>query len=170
MPAMGSKDKKNTIGIIFPVLPEHLGRFFERQKRVFVKFVGREVVPRSLQSGSKLFFYESRSNKEIVGEARIVEITIGTVEEMLAKHGEDLFLTRIELEEYAADRKAKRMLVLVLEDAKKYAVPLRLDKSITMAGQYMTKSMYNDLRAKQRAQTAHGAYTQKKSLFVAGRP
>jgi len=156
---MGSKDQKDTIGIIFPVLPEHLHRFFERQKRVFVKFVGREVVPRSLQSGSRLFFYESRSNKEIVGEAKIVEITSGTIEEALAKYGEDLFLTRIELEDYAGDRKTKRMLALVLEDVKKYTVPLRPNKSVTMAGQYMTKSMYDDLRAKQRTLTARGAYT-----------
>mgnify|MGYP001077015786 CR=1 FL=1 len=156
MPAMGSKDQKDIIGIIFPVLPEHLHRFFERKKRVFVKFVAREDAHRSLQSGSKLFFYESRSNKEIVGEARIVDITSGMVEEVLAIYGEDLFLTRIELEEYAGDRKAKRMLVLVLGDVKKYAIPLRLDKSVTMAGQYMTKSMYDDLRAKQRTLTAHG--------------
>jgi len=154
---MGPKDGKDVLGIIFPVLPEHLRRFFEGKKRVFVKFVGN--VPLWLQSGSKLFFYESRSDKEVVGEARIVEIGAGTVEEVLAEYGEDLFPTRIELEEYAGDRKAKRMLVLVLGDVKKYAIPLRLDKSVTMAGQYMTKSMYDDLRAKQRTLTARGAYT-----------
>ena len=144
---MASKD---TVGIIFPVLPEHIHRFFERRKRVFVKFLAREIIPPKLQVGSKLFFYQSRSNKEVVGEARIVEIGNGTVEEVHARFDCDLFLTPTELEEYAGNRKAKRMLFFVLEDAKKYAVPLRLNKSVTMAGQYMTKKMLKNLRSNYR--------------------
>lgn len=60
---------------------------------------------------------------------------------------DELFLTRSELEEYAGSRRGNKMLTLVLEDVKKYVVPLRLDKSITMAGQYMTKTMLKSLRA-----------------------
>lgn len=133
------KDDRHIVGIIYPLIPQHICRFFEDRKKVFVKFVGG--FPRKLQSGSTLFFYESRSNKEVVGEARIVEIGSGTVEEVLARFGMDLFLTRNELEEYAGNRKSKRMLVLSLRDIRKYAVPLRLEKSVTMAGQYMTKTM-----------------------------
>jgi len=142
-----SMSDDDSVGVIFPLVREHLQRFFEGQKRVFVKFLGRNVPPRKLQTGSRLFFYESRGGKEVVGEARIVEVGSGTVDEVLARFGNDLFLTRPELEEYAGSRIGNKMLVLVLEDVKRYAVPLRLDKSVTMAGQYMTKRMLKSLRA-----------------------
>lgn len=40
------------------------------------------------------------------------------------------------------------MLVLALQKVRRYTVPLRLDKSVTMAGRYMTKKMLENLRAK----------------------
>lgn len=43
-----------------------------------------------------MFFYESRGGKEVVGEARIIEVGSGTVDEVLARFGDDLFLTRPE--------------------------------------------------------------------------
>jgi len=139
------RSRDDVEGIVFPILPNHLERFFEGGKSVFVKFVGRRDFSDKIQCGSKLFFYKSKGNKEVVGEARIVEVGTGTVDEALARFGDDLFLTRPELEEYANNRKARRMLVLVLKDAKKYRTPLRLDKGLTMAGQYMTRAMYHKL-------------------------
>ncbi len=35
------------------------------------------------------------------------------------------------------------MLALVLGDVRRYAVPLSLNKSVTMAGRYMTREMYD---------------------------
>jgi hypothetical protein len=102
-----------------------------------------------LQVGSKLFFYESKGSKEIVGEARIAEMTQGTVDEVLGRFGADLFLTRNELEAYAGNRRERRMLVLILEDITRYAVPLKLDKGVTMAGRYITKTMLENLRISQ---------------------
>jgi hypothetical protein len=131
----------DTVGIVFPILPEHLERFFSDQKTVFVKFVGRQATRQRLQPGSKLFFYESRGSKEVVGEARIAEIATGTIEEIIPRFGDEIFLTRDELEEYVGDRKTRSMLVLVLEALKKYTVPMRLGRSPTMAGMYMTKRM-----------------------------
>jgi hypothetical protein len=140
--ALTKEDTPKVIGIIFPVLPHHLPRFFENHKTVFVKFVGRHSLSGQIHRGSKLFFYESMGNKEVVGEARIVEVSTGTMDEVLARHGDELFLTRTELEQYAGNRRAQRMLVLVLQDVKKYKVHFRLGKGLTMAGQYMTKAMY----------------------------
>ena len=145
---MGLERHNDTIGIIFPVLPNHLKRLFDLNKRVFVKFTGRASPPPRLKPGSRLFLYESRSSKELVGEARISQISSATAEEALAEFGDDLFLTRAELEGYAGNRSAKKMLVLVLKDLKKYRRPVRFDKGVTMAGQYMTKEMYDDLGRK----------------------
>ena len=140
------RSPNSVVGIIFPILPNHVKRFFEGRKRVFVKFFGAGVLPKELQCGSRLFFYKSRNNKEVVGEARIVEVCSGTVEEVLTRFGDGLFLTRTELEEYAGNRRTKQMLALVLEEPKRYEVPTRLDKSVTMAGLYMTKTMLKKLR------------------------
>jgi len=146
-PSMTSKDANDCVGVIFPILPEHSQRLFEGRKSVFVKYSARESLPRRLQSGSKLFLYQSRSNRGIVGEARIVEIVSATLEEVLVRFGDDVFLTRTELENYSGNRKGKRMLVLVLEGTRRYASPLKLGKSITMAGQYMTKKMLRELKS-----------------------
>lgn len=137
---MGSSGHHDIVGVIFPLLRGHIERFLSEQKKVFVKFAGERMFPR-LQVGNKLFFYESQGGKEIVGEARIAEITQGTVDEVLVRFGRDLFLTRDELEGYAGNRRGRIMLVLVLEDITRYSVPLRLDKGITMAGRYVTKAM-----------------------------
>lgn len=145
---MAPTDQCDTIGIIFPISEDHVERFFNGKKSVFVKFFGRDTIPERLQKGSRLFFYQSRSKKEVVGEAMIADVTSGRIEEMFVRYGDDLFLTRSELQEYAGTRKAKSMLVLVLQKVRRYTVPLRLDKSVTMAGQYMTKKMLENLRAK----------------------
>lgn len=142
----GTVDKE-VIGVIFPILPHHLQRFFEERKRVFVKYLGRDVPPERLTVGSKLFFYQSRNRKEIVGEGKIEEISDGTVEEVLAKFGDDLFLTRSELGIYAGNRETKKVLVLVLKEVKHYSTPLKLRRSVTMPRQYMTRNMLSNLKS-----------------------
>jgi len=137
----------HTTGIIFPFLPEHVSRFFDDGKTVFVKFFGNERIPIRLHVGSKLLFYESEGEKEIVGEATIREISMGNVNEVQAKYRTALFLTQKELDEYTNQRREKKMLVLVLGNARRYKTPLKLRKSLTMAGQYMTKRMFEELRA-----------------------
>jgi hypothetical protein len=44
------------------------------------------------------------------------------------------------------------MLVLVLEGVKRYAVPLRLDRSVTMAGQYITRLPRKEKRSRRCSQ------------------
>jgi hypothetical protein len=133
------------IGIIFPLLSSHIQRFFDEDKKVFVKFFAQENLPLRLRKGSKLFFYESRSNRQIVGEATIVEVGAATAEDAIARFGDDLFLAKEELERYVGVRKKKRMLILVVDRPKRYRNALRLEKPITMTGQYMTKNMHESL-------------------------
>ena len=146
-----SRKPSQIVGIIFPFLPTHVRRFFDEGKTVFVKFYGIQTTPKRLSTGDTLFFYESQGNKEIVGEARIVEVDQGTPSEILTKHGDRLFLMADEFEEYVGERKGRKMLVLVVEGARKYANPLKLGKSLTMAGQYMTKEFHDQLKASGRA-------------------
>jgi hypothetical protein len=83
---MAPTDECDTIGIIFPISEDHVERFFNGQKSVFVKFFGRDTIPERLQKGSRLFFYQSRSKKEVVGEAIIADVTSGRIEEVLARY------------------------------------------------------------------------------------
>jgi hypothetical protein len=135
----------DTVGIIFPLLPKHAERFLNDGKTVFVKFFGKERIPLRLRPGSKLFLYQSRGNKEIVGEARISLVESVRASDVVAKYGERLFLEQLEFEEYVGSRGDKIMLALVVGDVRRYVVPLVLNKSVTMAGRYMTRRMYREI-------------------------
>jgi hypothetical protein len=143
---LSEKVASETVGIIFPLLPKHTERILNENKTVFVKFFGKEGIPQRLRPGSKLFLYKSRGNKEIVGEARIIRIESVRASDVVSMYGARLFLTQSEFEEYAGNRGEKTMLALVLGDIRRYAVPVRLDTSMTMAGRYMTREMFQQLR------------------------
>jgi hypothetical protein len=66
-------------------------------------------------------------------------IDIQPASEILSAFGNSLFLTQSEFQNYVGTRSDKNMLVLTLEDAKTYPIPLKLKKSVTMAGCYMTR-------------------------------
>jgi hypothetical protein len=133
------------LGIIFPLSQEHIERFFEGHRTVFVKFFGRHPIPTRLRRGSKLFFYRSGGRKEIVGEAKIIAINSGTFDDVWNKFADRLFLTRDELEAYVGKRRNSQMAVLVLDEVREYPAPITLQHPLTMAGQYMTKQMYDRL-------------------------
>jgi hypothetical protein len=133
------------LGIIFSLSQKHIERFFEGRGTVFVKFYGRQRVPSRLRRGSKLFFYRSGGRKEIVGEAKIIDIKSGTFDDVWSKFSNRLFLTRDELEKYVGKRKDSQMTVLVLDKIRAYSVPIVLQQPLTMAGQYMTRQMYERL-------------------------
>jgi hypothetical protein len=138
-------DDGSILGIIFPLSRQHIDRFFDGGKTVFVKFFDRQPTPSRLHRGAKLFFYQSGGGRALVGDAEITEVSSGTLDMVWNRFGERLFLTKDELEAYVGDRQGIQMTILVLEDARKYAVPLTLSHSLTMAGQYMTKQLHRKL-------------------------
>jgi hypothetical protein len=143
---MGELTEESIVGIIFPVLPEHARRLLEEGKTVFVKFCGKNTVPKKLGAGHKLFLYESGGGRRLVGEATIKETETGTCDQVWERFGGRLFLTRRELEEYVGPRRERKMLVMVLSEAKRFPAPLNLRKALTMAGQYMTRELLASLR------------------------
>jgi hypothetical protein len=143
---LSKHDASEIVGIIFPFLPRHAERLLDDGKTVFVKFFGKGRIPLKLQPGSRLFPYESKGNKEIVGEAKILRVESISASDAMSVCGTSLFLTQSEFDDYVENRRGKIMLALILEDAKRYQVPLKLNKSATMAGQYMTREMYRKIR------------------------
>jgi hypothetical protein len=142
---MNQNGAPQTIGIIFALFPHHIRRFLDENKSVFVKFYGRKGMPSRIHPGSKLFFYESKGNKEIVGEATISAMSTETANDVVSKFGDALFLTSKELDEYAKNRQDRKMLVLILKSSKRYNRPMRIGKPITKAGRYMTDELRRTL-------------------------
>ena len=67
-------DNEPIIGVIYP-LPERVIRFmFENNRDVFVKYTTHGHLQKSkqkLERGMNIYFYQSGSNKTIVGKATI---------------------------------------------------------------------------------------------------
>ena len=141
---------REVVGAIFPIPHDFLGRFFENGKNVFVKY---PKVWQKLHPGMKLLFYSSHKIHAIVGEATIEEFEVIPRDEVLKKYKEKLFLTPEEFKEYSATggrlkRTSRSFLVCVLKDIKRYKTPVTPKRSITPAGEYLTKGNYKTILAK----------------------
>ena len=139
---------RDIAGVIYPIPLEFVSRIFAEQKKVFVKYVAHETCI-GLVPKNKILFYASLGQKEIVGEAIIKTIEFLTPIRVLEKYGDNVFLNRDELMEYASQQSSrtisKKMLVLVLSKPRRYARGINYEKPITMAGEYLTKERYNAL-------------------------
>ena len=139
----GKSDKP--IGIIYPLPPYLINRFFKDNKSVFVKYPTHETISPKLRSCEKLIFYKSRSDWELVGEARIEEVYLMTAQEALCKFKEELFLSEEELEAYVKSRTSKKLLVFKLSEARAYKRPIKLDHYVTMGGEYLFGKDYKKM-------------------------
>ena len=137
--------KKYEIYLIYPILPEHIERIFQG-KDVFCKYIGKGT-PR-LKVGSKLLFYASRNQYEVLGDAIIIAIESLMPDKIIFKYEDRLFITKEELDNYRIqrDRPADRkLMVLILSNIKKYDRPHRMLKRVSMAGQTLSKEEYKKL-------------------------
>jgi len=151
---------RDIVGVIYPIPLDFVNRIFVEKKKVFVKYVAHETCVR-LAPKSKILFYASHGQKEIVGEAVIKTIEFLTPIRVLEKYGDNVFLNRDELMKYASQQSSrtisKKMLVLAISKPKKYARGITYEKPITMAGEYLTKERYSSLfqeKMKGRGETA----------------
>jgi len=137
--------EERKMAVIYPLLPEHIERIF-RGKDVFCKYVGKGAP--SIKEGSKLIFYASGSRFEALGEATIKTIEFLTPEEIITKYENRLFITKEELDNYRNQRNRppeKKLMVLSLSNIKKYDRPRKTSKTVTMAGQTLSKTEYKKL-------------------------
>lgn len=131
-------------GIIYPLLPEHIERIFDR-KDVFCKFT---ATGSKTTKGHKLLFYSSRGNFEIRGEATVDDVEYLTPDEAIRKYGKRLFITPEEMNSYCAKRDRppdKKLLVMVLQKIREYPKPHKLEKPIPMSGMVLTDTMYKKI-------------------------
>jgi hypothetical protein len=131
------------IGIVYPLLPEHLQRIFDG-KDVFCKFFPGLGKPK-IHVGDKVLFYSSGGDYEIRGEATISSLEYSALDQTVRKYEKRLFITPKELNRYAAKRKrppGKKLMVIVMREIRKYPKPYRLEKPIPMSGIILTEGMY----------------------------
>ncbi|HNZ60944.1 MAG TPA: DUF365 domain-containing protein [Methanofastidiosum sp.] len=133
-------------GIIFPVSKKIIDRIINNNT-VFVKFTSR--IPSNYKTinykGKKLYLYESKSCKSIVGEAIIINSEYLLPKTALIKYNENFMLAEKEFYNYIKGREKKEILVLSLKDIKRYKNPLRIKKRMTMTGIYLTKSNIKEI-------------------------
>lgn len=136
------------IGIIYPLSENLIKSFFDRDKNIFVKFTAYEPTRKTkirIRKGIKLYAYQSRSKRIVVGNATIAGLEYLYLKEILSIYRNRLIIPEKELKKYALGREGKRLLVLHLRDSKRYKIPIKMKKPITMAGQYITLDNRNKL-------------------------
>jgi hypothetical protein len=135
--------KEAKYGVIYPVLRKHANRIL-RGKNVFCKYVGRGVP--NLDIGSRILFYVSHSNFEVVGEGKISKLEYMPPSEILMKYSGRLFLSRKELGKYRGNRPLDRkLLVATLSNIRRFRKPVRRFRPLTMAGETLTSEQYQTI-------------------------
>jgi len=131
--------------MIYPLLPEHIERIFQG-KKIFCKYTGKGTP--KLHIGNKLLFYASGGIYEIRGEGTITDVEFLTIEEILEKYKEHLFITPSELVSYSKKWERpenRKLLVLTLKSVKRYPKPVKVSKSVTMTGLGLNKRFYQKI-------------------------
>ena len=134
--------KSKIAGAIYPVPIKFISRFFDGQKKVFIKCLPRSTT--RLEPKKKILLYGSYGSKSIFGEGTIDSVEFLNPSEILIKYRENLFLSEQELFDYVAGRN-QRLLTVVLTKLKRYKSPILFHKPITMVGQYITPDEYDSL-------------------------
>jgi hypothetical protein len=129
------------VGVIYPIPSKLIDRFFDGDTKTFVKCLSHDTT--RVAPKNKIIFYASHGSKELTGEGTIKKVEFLDPETILSRYKQTLFLTENEFRTYIGCR--TRILVLTLSDIKKYSKPIKYKRSITMAGQYVTKNEYFSL-------------------------
>ena len=135
---------KDIIGIIYPLPEKVLNYMFSNKKDIFVKYLTHNYTRKSklkLNKHMKLLFYQSGGNKEIIGEADIKKIEHMKIDEVKKKYMDRLMAPLKNITIYSQGREDKTLIVIHLQNLKKFIIPVKCRKRITMTGQYITRSM-----------------------------
>lgn len=146
------KTQENVVGATFPVPKPLLDRILDGGKTVFVKPSTLKVRP-----GMKLVFYASREDQGWHGEAEIESVEHFTsVEEIIRRYKDDLFLTPEELRKYERDRakwhscgrRPRPWMVIKLKNIRKYPKVVKPKRFIAVSGRYIKEDEYREILRK----------------------
>ena len=135
--------KEPKFAVIFPFSRDHIERIL-KGRDVICKYIG-ERNPR-LAPGSRVVFYASGGGYELLGTAVIKDMALLGPDEIVAKYGDRLFISRFELDDYRGGRSFERkLLVMELSKVRKFPRPIKLKTYVTMAGQTLDRTQYAQL-------------------------
>ena len=149
---MGMSEGGNIIGATFPVPKPLLGRILDEGKTVFVKPSTLRLKP-----GMKIIFYASREEQGWHGEAEVESVEHFTsVEEIIRKYREELFLTPEELRKYERDRakwhsrgrRPRPWMVVKLKNIRKFPKIVKPKMFIAVSGRYVREDEYREILRK----------------------
>jgi hypothetical protein len=135
------------VGVTFPIHEKFCSRFFESQKKVFIK---PAMIFSYLKPGMTFIFYQSQTNTGYVGEATIKSITFSEDPfSFYEEFGDKIFLTKPELEEYLMVQKKwkysskkpqkRKWIAIELVKIQKYQKIIKPKNFVTVSGRYITK-------------------------------
>ena len=135
-------EKKDKIeGVIYSLPLDIAMNIFQKGKKIFVKYMPHEPTKKTvlkLKKGMKIYIYISKSNKSVIGEAKIKEIYYMNMQEIIKKFKNNLMISESELILYAEGRENKKAQVLDLENITVYPKEITVTIPITMGGAYVT--------------------------------
>jgi len=141
--------EEKIVGVTFPVPKWFLDRILDGDRTVFVKPSTLRVKP-----GMKVVFYASREGQAWLGEAEVESVEFfNSVEEVLKKYENGLFLTPKELREYERERqkwhsrgrRPRPWMVLKLKNIRKYPKPVKPPRFIAVSGRYIKEKEYREI-------------------------
>jgi len=137
-----NEDEPKVLGVIYALPRNVLNRILNKKKSIFVKYMPFEPTKKSkikLHEGIKLYLYETKANKEILGEAIVDKILFYNFQEIISRCDDQLMLTNKELKDYCRNRYEKKAMLFMLKNIQKYNQPIKIDTNITMGGLYVTE-------------------------------
>ncbi len=146
------KMHETVVGVTFPIPKWFLSRILEEGKTVFVKPSTLRLKP-----GMKLVFYASREDQGWHGEAEIESVEhFTTVEDIIKKYKDELFLTPKELRKYERNRakwhsrgrRPRPWMVVKLKNIRKYPKVVKPKRFIAVSGRYIKEDEYREILKK----------------------
>ena len=133
------------VGLIFTLPGEMLKRGLREGKDVFAKISNRSAEP-----GWTFYLYGSHDPRAVLAEATITKAHHMKARNVWEEYGERLFQERDEFNSYIRGRRHKDMLVLELENIKKYSEPVTPPGNITVAGLYVDEAMQKQIEKRKK--------------------
>lgn len=143
------------VGVIYPVPSNLVNRILKEGKDVFIK---HPTCFKQLKPGHKVLFYASQEIRGIVGEAIIKNIDFLKISEIYKRYGDRVFIREEEAKPYSKPLRFRRtgvggardvkFMVLELQEIKEYSKIVKPKRFITVAGKYLTKKEYEEIKEK----------------------
>ena len=135
---------------ILPLAQELLERLYSAEKDVILKFLPKESMGTRFQQGTIIVFYQTRSQRKLIGESVVQEATMLNPRAVHSRFGDSVLLSEQELALYVNRyplREDKRILAIRVGGMKRYSPPVIWPNPMTMVGCFLNPEKYRSLIA-----------------------